>query len=160
MSNIQANAQELATYAEKHLCLNTAQLSRAYYYQSLPICIIDAVFSLGVKYGQVKNVVCHVAKVTGWEVFRPHGSKFPVLAKQKTVSDLLNEIDKHTNPSQKLFNNRGFANPSAKKTVPTQKADIVHQLIGICFLRRGLTDSNVPFEAGFKRENWFCLSIF
>ena len=127
MSNFQTNAQELATYAKKHLCLNTAQLSRAYYYQSLPICIIDAVFSLGVKYGQVENVVCHVAKVTGWEVFRPHGSNFPVEAKQKTVSDLLKEIGKHTDPSQKLFNNRGFANPSAKKTVPTQKADLVHK---------------------------------
>jgi hypothetical protein len=131
MSNIQTMAQKLAAFAEKHLCFQTARLSRAYYYQSLPFCIIDAVFSLGVKYGQVENVVCNVAKVTGWDVFRPHGSKFPAVAKQKTVSDLLNEIGKHTSPCQTLFNNRGFANPSAKKAPRIQKEDLVRQFTGV-----------------------------
>jgi hypothetical protein len=125
MSIVQSKPQKLADYAEKHLCLQTAQLSRAYFYQSLPLCIIDAVFSIGVKYGQVENVVCNVAKVTAWDTFRPYGSKFPAIEKQKTVSDLLDDIGKHQDTRKTLFNNRGYANPSATKVPRIQKADLV-----------------------------------
>lgn len=127
MCNIQTNAQKLAIYAEKHLCLQTAQLSRAYYYQSLPFCIIDAVFSLGVRYGQVEQVVCRVAQVTGWYVFRRHGSKFPAVTKQITVSDLLRQIGEHQDPRETLFNNRGFANPRAQEPNRVSKSDLVCQ---------------------------------
>jgi hypothetical protein len=136
MKNLQSKAQKLADYAEAHLSLETAQLSRAYFYQSLPFCIIDAVFSLGVKYRQVENVVSHVAKVTGWDAFRPHSSNFPAIEKQKTVSDLLEEIGKHQDTSKTLFDNRGYANPSATKVPKIKKSDLINQFAGVLKQRK------------------------
>ncbi len=37
--------------------LNSTKLSPEYNYNSLPLCVIDAVFSIGVRYGTVRNVV-------------------------------------------------------------------------------------------------------
>ena len=121
----------VAAYADTHLDLESAQLSNAYYYQSLPFCIIDAVFSLGVRYGQVENVIRNVAKVADWNIFRSNGSNFLSANQQKNISDLLSEINKHKNPCQTLFNNRGYANPSAQNVPKVQKADLVHKFAGV-----------------------------
>ena len=121
----------VAAYADTHLDLESAQLSNAYYYQSLPFCIIDAVFSLGVRYGQVENVIRNAAKVTDWNIFRSNGSSFLSPHQQKKISDLLNEINEHKNPCQTLFNNRGYANPSARNVPKVQKADLVHKFVGV-----------------------------
>jgi hypothetical protein len=129
--NPKDSAEVVAAYADAHLDLQSAQLSNAYYYQSLPFCIIDAVFSLGVKYGQVKNVVSNVAKVTDWNIFRPNGSNFLSACQQKKISDLINVINEHKNPCQTLFNNRGYANPSAQNVPKVQKADLVHKFAGV-----------------------------
>jgi hypothetical protein len=131
IQNPQDLAEVVAAYAEKHLDLEYAKLSNAYYYQSLPLCIIDAVFSLGVRYGQVENVIRNVAKVTDWNIFRPNGSNFLSACQQKKISDLINEINEHENPCQTLFNNRGYANPSAQNVPKVQKADLVHKFAGV-----------------------------
>jgi hypothetical protein len=121
------DAQILASHAEKDLCLETAMLSRAYYYQSLPFCIIDAIFSLGVRYGQVENVVCHVHKATKWPVFRPHGTPFPPELEQIKVADLLQAIESHPIPQQTLFQNHGYANPAKAANKRISKSDLVRR---------------------------------
>jgi hypothetical protein len=64
-------------------------LSPEYSYHSLPLCIIDAVFSIGVRYTNVKKVV------EAWCVaHRPSWQKYGVEGMQrKTVSDLINETE-------------------------------------------------------------------
>jgi hypothetical protein len=119
------DAQILAEHAETSLCLETAQLSRAYYYRSLPLCIIDAIFSLGVRYGQVEKVVCHVHKATKWPVFRPHGTPFPTEGEQVKVAELLQAIETHT--QQTLFQNRGYANPAKAPDKRISKSDLVRR---------------------------------
>ncbi len=47
----------VAAYADHHLPLAAAQLSDSYYYASLPLCVLDAVYSIGVRYEGVLNVV-------------------------------------------------------------------------------------------------------
>lgn len=47
----------LCAACESILDLASASLSPSYYYDSLPYCIIDAVFSIGVKYTSTQNVV-------------------------------------------------------------------------------------------------------
>ena len=121
------DAQILAKHAESNLCLQAAQLSRAYYYQSLPLCIIDAIFSLGVRYGQVEKVVCHVHKATKWSVFRPHGTPFPPEDEQIKVVDLLEVIKSHPIPQQTLFQNHGYANPAAATDKRILKSDLVRK---------------------------------
>jgi hypothetical protein len=51
------NVLQVAKYAERMLPLSSARLSDEYYYQSLPLCVIDAVYSLNVRYSSVQNVV-------------------------------------------------------------------------------------------------------
>ena len=45
----------LALACERLFDLNTLTLSESYYYASLPLCVIDAVFSIGVKYTGTQN---------------------------------------------------------------------------------------------------------
>lgn len=49
--------QALAKACEKNLKLSDLTLSPSFYYDSLPQCIIDAVFSTGVKYTSTQNTV-------------------------------------------------------------------------------------------------------
>ena len=42
--------KQLAKYCDLALNLKDANLSDEYFYQSLPLCVIDAVYSIGVKY--------------------------------------------------------------------------------------------------------------
>ena len=47
----------LCVACESIFDLASAALSPSYYYDSLPYCIIDAVFSIGVRYTSTQNVV-------------------------------------------------------------------------------------------------------
>ena len=49
--------KRLALACERLFDLNTLTLSESYYYASLPLCVIDAVFSIGVKYTSTQNAV-------------------------------------------------------------------------------------------------------
>ena len=51
------------------LDLPSASLSQAYYYASLPYCVIDAVFSIGVKYTGTQNVVKNYCTYYGLQEF-------------------------------------------------------------------------------------------
>ena len=53
------NAAILAEACKQQLPLEHTTLSKSYYYDSLPLCAIDAVFSIGVRYTSVQNVVQH-----------------------------------------------------------------------------------------------------
>jgi hypothetical protein len=120
MSN---DAQKLADAADEKLCLSNVILSNAYYYQSLPFCIIDSIFSVGVRYGQVEKVICHFSKFTNWQPFRKHGSDFPEVGEQKTTDGFLAKYNAVKIPKIDLFNNSCYANPSASS--PILKADLV-----------------------------------
>jgi len=52
-----SEAMAVAAHAERVLPLATASLGDDYHYQSLPLCVIDAVFSIGVRYSGTRNVV-------------------------------------------------------------------------------------------------------
>lgn len=47
----------LVESCERLFALDTVKLSKSYYYASLPLCVIDAVFSIGVRYAGVQNTV-------------------------------------------------------------------------------------------------------
>ena len=55
-STPKTDAELEAACCEANLPLNE-KLGREYFYQSLPLCVIDAVFSIGVRYAGVKKVV-------------------------------------------------------------------------------------------------------
>jgi hypothetical protein len=96
-----------------------------YFYQSLPFCVIDAVFSLGVRYRQVQNVVNNAAQEFGGKIFRELRGAFPPPAEQMSIDELIREISKRRDPEITLYKNLGYVNPRAKKRV--LKAEVVRQ---------------------------------
>lgn len=66
-SNIEEEvaANRVAAHVEK-LGLEPAELSPEYSYFSLPLCVVDAVYSISVKYRAVQNTVCRFCNYTGW----------------------------------------------------------------------------------------------
>lgn len=63
------------------------RLSDEYYYQSLPLCVIDAVFSIGVKYEGVRNVTQRFAKHAGIDRIRKDRGVVPSISEQLSVSE-------------------------------------------------------------------------
>ncbi len=94
-----------------------ARLSPSHFYQSLPLALADAVFSIGVRYVQCQNAVAHFARRFGWKLYRPLNSPFPPPAEQHTVRELLEVFATTEDPAVDLFNNRGLANPSSRSSI-------------------------------------------
>jgi hypothetical protein len=82
----QYDIARLATYADSVLDLAHARHGEGYFYQSLPLCVLDAVFSLGVRYQAVRNVVARYCAEAGAKEFRQYGSSFPSRDQQESIS--------------------------------------------------------------------------
>jgi len=54
---IQSDGQAVSQFCRQTLDLAHAKLPDEYYYHSLPLCVIDAVFSIGVRYTSTQNTV-------------------------------------------------------------------------------------------------------
>lgn len=100
---------QLAEYCLKHLPLKDAKLSESYYYASLPQCIIDAVYSIGVTYTSTMNVVGRYCTNIDVVRYRAIGSDYPAIADQRGVADLLNDLnlyDSYDDVAVELFGNK------------------------------------------------------
>jgi len=64
-SNLNAQAIRLADYIESS-GLKPLPLPNEFFYASLPICVLDAVFSIGVTYTSTRNTVTRFCKRQGW----------------------------------------------------------------------------------------------
>jgi hypothetical protein len=79
--------KQLLKYLSPGFLNHPKQLPTEYHYASLPMCVIDAVFSIGIQYGQTKKVVQNAGRNLALPVFREYGS--PVTRDQPTVSNFL-----------------------------------------------------------------------
>ena len=75
----------VADYASTVLSLEAASLSDEYYYQSPPLCVIDAVFSIGVKYDSTCQVVIRYCEFTSQGRIRP-SAELPPIEQQESIS--------------------------------------------------------------------------
>ena len=87
------------------LPLEYAALSQSYYYDSLPLCVIDAVFSIGVRYTSVQNVVQHYCTQYG---LRPYNLQQDDFGDTHTISQLIGNIVENgiEQSADRLFCNR------------------------------------------------------
>ena len=83
-------ADSLCTACESVLDLSSASLSASYYYDSLPHCVIDAVFSIGVKYTSTQNVVKNYCTYYG---LREYNTKQDNDGDTHTISQLVEHIE-------------------------------------------------------------------
>ena len=79
----------LSNYCKQILNLHSAKLSEEYYYNSLPLCIIDAVFSIGIRYSTTKQAVINFCNSQEIVRLRKHGSSYPVESKQLSIREFL-----------------------------------------------------------------------
>jgi len=79
----------IAHCCRKTFDLETAKLSDEYYYNSLPFCVIDAVFSIGIKYTTTRNVVRNFCQKLQTKRLRGHGNPYPAIEQQYSVESLL-----------------------------------------------------------------------
>ncbi len=80
----------LANYCRDHLPLQDATLSDEYYYKSLPLCVIDAVYSIGIRYTTTRNVVINFCNELNITRLRNHGEPHPPIDEQLCIQSLLN----------------------------------------------------------------------
>jgi len=123
----------LAQFCQSELDLQHATLSQSYYYASLPLCVIDAVYSIGARYTSTENTVEYYCNVVKTQRFRAHGSVYPSISDQRRISDLITDASHHTNAAQNLFGNE--QRTSSKNGI--LKADATRRFAE-CLARHGI----------------------
>jgi hypothetical protein len=71
--------------------LNIPQPGGEYEYSALPVCVTDAVFSLGVRYESTERTVRELCERYGWEMSRKLASA------ELTISDFLKILQPYEN---------------------------------------------------------------
>lgn len=84
------------------------ELGDEFYYASLPLCIIDSVFSVGVKYESVRNAVGRFCDKFSLTRFRPHGNLYPIQSDQLSVNKFIDICSRYSNEelAAQVFGNR------------------------------------------------------
>ena len=77
----------LAQFCRDHLELGEIKLGSEYGYSSVPLCVIDAVFSIGVRYSSTENTVSRFCEF--FDVPKIRGNQVPDPTDQLSVSEFL-----------------------------------------------------------------------
>jgi hypothetical protein len=115
---LNAEARTAAEYCRAKLDLVNAALPEEYYYSCLPLCVIDAVFSMGVRYSSTRNTVTRFCRYFGIE---------------KTVAH-------HPPPTDKQLSTKGFA-ALYDEFDPVAMAEAVYQNLQRTSTRNGILKS-------------------
>jgi hypothetical protein len=85
VSEVESAAEIVATFADRTLALAKAVLHEEYYYQSLSLCVIDAIYSINAKYAAVENVVARYCNRFGLTRLRADRGRLPATAEQEAI---------------------------------------------------------------------------
>jgi len=96
----------IADFCKLQLDLANAKLGEGYYYQSLPLCIINAVFSIGANYASTKNVVSRFCRYFGLK--RVGGVERSPVSEQLSIADFIGLYDEYgiTRMTEEVYQNR------------------------------------------------------
>jgi hypothetical protein len=82
----------IVAHSTKVLPLAEARLGDGYFYQSLPLCVINAVFSIGVRYEGVENAVKRYCDNYELQMVRDPREIFPDISNQESISSFCNKM--------------------------------------------------------------------
>lgn len=105
--------EKISRHCEEVLNLSSAELSDEYYYQSLPLCVIDAVYSIGVRYSSTKQTVIRYCDYFNLKEIRDDKSAIPVQDEQQPISQF---IEKMSNLGIERFTYEVFKNRQRTST--------------------------------------------
>lgn len=99
---------KLAGRIKKDIDLNNLPLDDEYYYASLPLCVIDAVFSIGVNYKSVEKTIENYTSFFKIPKIRDPKNVLPPKNKQESIKDFIKKYDNHTPVefASKIYKNR------------------------------------------------------
>lgn len=102
-------AEMVTNFCLNHLPdLKEVKLDREYYYAHLPLCVVDSVFSMGVKYESVRNVIGRIGGMFNNNLFRAFGSEPGDTSQQISIREF-QQILGSTTPeelAEKIYGNR------------------------------------------------------
>jgi hypothetical protein len=93
MTTRQNEAKIIAEACTTQLDLKNATLSEEYFYQSLPLCIIDSVFSIGVRYESTRKVVINYCDHFNLKRIRTTGEQYPDINEQESIDEFIKKIE-------------------------------------------------------------------
>lgn len=85
-------ASKVSERARQVLHLSGKTLGDEYFYQSVPICIIDAVYSIGVRYSQVQKVVDRYCSYFNLRKTRDDRTSLPLRSTQISTGNFLKQM--------------------------------------------------------------------
>jgi hypothetical protein len=106
--------QRIADCCDARLDLAAAKLGNEYFYQSLPLCVIDAVWSIGVLYKGVQDVVERYCEHFGLREFRDGQTDLLSVESQESITEF---IDKYNEYGVERFTHEIYQN--RQRTAPT-----------------------------------------
>lgn len=104
----------IAAHAQKGLSLATAQLGDEYFYQSIPLCVIDAVYSIGVRYEIVRNMIGRYCAHFSVQRARTPRNVLPHNNQQESVSSFCERFEQYgaNAMAAEVFRNRQRTSPT------------------------------------------------
>lgn len=117
--------KNIAEFCKASLNLADAKLSDEYYYNSLPCCVIDAVFSIGIRYTITRNIVCNFTNKLQIKRLRGHGNTYSKIEEQFSNDEFLKVYEKFdiNELTTEFFKSRNRTSP----TNGILKSDAVHR---------------------------------
>lgn len=91
---IENDEKLIADFCEEVLDLQSAKLPDEYYYSSVPLCVIDSVFSIGVRYEGVRNTVTRYCNYFNHSQYR-NGTDLPIFDEQQSVREFIQSFKEH-----------------------------------------------------------------
>ena len=83
---------QLSEYSSRVLDIQNAKLSDEYFYHSLPLCVIDSVYSIGVKYEGTKNIVKKYCDYYSLQRIRFHRAPISLTEKQESLGNFIEKM--------------------------------------------------------------------
>ncbi len=100
--------EKVTEYCLKTIDLSDVKLNNEYYYSCLPLCVVDSVFSIGVKYEGVKNTLKKLCNYLDIPEHHDLESQFPPKESQISTSEFLDKLAGKTPEklAEEVFQNR------------------------------------------------------
>jgi hypothetical protein len=102
--------------------LREAQLDAAYEYSSVPLCVIDAVFSLGVNWNSTRNTVCKWCEKHQWSK-----SRFDPGGEEHTVSEFIATMAPYSDDFDRMARDLFENSQRTSATSGIRKAEAVYR---------------------------------
>lgn len=87
-----SDVTKIISCCEDTLPLKESKLSNEYFYNSFPFCVIDAIFSIGVRYASTRKTVERYCIYYNLKRLRDT-EDFPFVEQQHTISELIHNIE-------------------------------------------------------------------